>query len=73
MVTLEERTRAELLSADPSVRTAHNKYTHSETLTHIYTLTYRVIGTIKDKGVMSCFLFFFLNVLFSPGAEKFYN
>lgn len=38
MVTLEERTRAELLSADPPVRTAHNMNTHSEPLTHIYAL-----------------------------------
>lgn len=35
MVTLEERTRAELLTADPSVRAAHNMHTHTETLTHI--------------------------------------
>lgn len=36
MVTLEERTRAELLSADLSVRVAHNMHTRSETLTHTY-------------------------------------
>lgn len=36
MVTLEERTRAELLSTDPSVRTAHNMHTQSETFTQTH-------------------------------------
>lgn len=58
MVTLEERTRAELLSTDPSVRTAHNTY------------LYRAIAIIEDTEVMSLFP----SAYFPPGTKmKFFN